>query len=242
MKKAFTLAEVMITLTVIGIITAVIIPVAIHSKPDEDTLKFKKAHNVLYETISILVNSDKYYQDGDLGIKKEGVEVAGNNIGGSDGKTGLYFCQTFSDVISVKSECISRTEKIYPYEYGFAIGLDEPLGLGQQLTTLPASQQLHQYDTVVSNVTKTEIQETKAKLDEACKEHTEEGEEIKTTDNIVYYEIGTAWAKFGSGCPGLAAHLGGSPNHYRCFGKKVPKNAIAIKINMEMTMPIRPFV
>ena len=48
LKKGFTLAEVMITLTVIGIITAVIIPVAIHSKPDENIMKFKKAHNTLY--------------------------------------------------------------------------------------------------------------------------------------------------------------------------------------------------
>ena len=42
-KKAFTLAEVMVTLTVIGIITSIIIPVAIHSKPDENIMKFKKS-------------------------------------------------------------------------------------------------------------------------------------------------------------------------------------------------------
>ena len=65
-SKGFTLAEVLITLSVIGIITAVIIPVAIHSKPDENIMKFKKAHNTLYQVVSALVGSGKYYLDGDM--------------------------------------------------------------------------------------------------------------------------------------------------------------------------------
>ncbi len=91
MKKAFTLAEVMITLTVIGIITAVIIPVAIQSKPDENILKFKKAHNTLYQTISTLVNSDKYYLNGNLVYKPDGSFVDRE-----------YFCKTFAEVVSPK--------------------------------------------------------------------------------------------------------------------------------------------
>ncbi len=95
MKKGFTLAEVMITLTVIGIITAVIIPVAIHSKPNENTLKFKKANETLYQTISTMTNSDKYYKNGDLGLKANGNDV-----------DATYFCKTFSDIVSVKkSDC-----------------------------------------------------------------------------------------------------------------------------------------
>ena len=99
MKKAFTLAEVLITLTVIGIITAVIIPVAIHSKPDENIMKFKKAHNTLYQVISTLINSDEYYLDGDLGAKPDGSIV----------DSATYFCETFSDVITVKkANCTKR--------------------------------------------------------------------------------------------------------------------------------------
>jgi len=40
--KGFTLAEVMIVLTVIGILAGILIPVANNSRPDENVMKFKK--------------------------------------------------------------------------------------------------------------------------------------------------------------------------------------------------------
>ena len=224
MKKAFTLAEVMITLTVIGIITAVIVPVAIHSKPDEDTLKFKKAHNVLYKTIKYMVESDKYYKNGDLGIRADGTQIAGGLIGDDSSTTGLYFCNTFTDLVSAKNNCAKRTESTDAIaEYGFVIGMGA-MGDGKQNTENIANP-IHKWDTVKKTVTQDEINKTKGLLDEACKEHTEEGEEMKTTDNVVYYEIGTAYAKFGSACPGLDKKRGlkdGEPamdKQYRCFGK-----------------------
>ena len=38
-QKAFTLAEILIVLTVIGILTAILMPIAIQSAPDENVLK-----------------------------------------------------------------------------------------------------------------------------------------------------------------------------------------------------------
>ncbi len=96
-KHAFTLAEVLITLTVIGIITAVIIPVAIHSKPDKNLIKFKKGNITLYQVISTLVNSDKYYLDGDMKYRYDGVKLLGSNI-----EHVTYFYKAFSDVVSTK--------------------------------------------------------------------------------------------------------------------------------------------
>ena len=223
MKKAFTLAEVMITLTVIGIITAVIIPVANNSKPNESVMKFKKAHNTLYQVISMMIKSDNYYKDGDLGFRADGVQIGGVTIGGDLSTTGLYFCNTFADLVSAKSNCGS-TKNMNPIaEYGFAIG-EGALGEGDKVTTLSTSERLHIWDTIVTTVTQEEIDKTKELLDKACKEHTEEVEEIKTTDNVVYYEIATAYAKFGSQCPGRAGEnlQDGEPHHslqYRCFGK-----------------------
>lgn len=90
MKKAFTLAEVMIVLTVIGVLTAILLPVARQSMPDKDLMKFKKAHNTLGTVIRELVTSDKYYKDGDLGVKPDGSLV-------DDLK---YFCKTFADILN----------------------------------------------------------------------------------------------------------------------------------------------
>ncbi len=96
-KHAFTLAEVLITLAIIGIITAVIIPVAVQSKPDENVMKFKKANATLYQAISTLVNSDKYFLNGDMKYKFDGTMLLGSNI-----EHTKYFCNSFSDVISTK--------------------------------------------------------------------------------------------------------------------------------------------
>ncbi len=102
MKKAFTLTEVMITLTVIGIITSVIIPVAINSKPNENIMKFKKAHNTLYQTISTLITSDKYYLNGDLGMKPDGNLV----------DSATYLCETMADNLTTKKVNCSNIKQI----------------------------------------------------------------------------------------------------------------------------------
>ena len=60
-SRGFTLAEVMMVLTVIGVLTAILLPVARQSMPDENLMKFKKAHNILGTVIRELVTSDKYY-------------------------------------------------------------------------------------------------------------------------------------------------------------------------------------
>ena len=92
MKKAFTLAELMIVFTVIGVLTAILLPSAIHSTPNENILKFKKANNTLYQAIGELVANENYYKDGDLGKKPDGTDV-----------DATYLCSTISDILSTKS-------------------------------------------------------------------------------------------------------------------------------------------
>ena len=83
MKKAFTLAEIMIVLTIIGVLTAILLPIANHSRPDEAVMKFKKADTTLKNVIRELVNSDKYYLNGDLAKRKRSMgffAIAQNDI------------------------------------------------------------------------------------------------------------------------------------------------------------------
>ncbi len=98
MKRAFTLIEIMIVLTVIGVLSAVLIPVAMNSMPDENVMKFKKAHAELYNVIGQLVTSDKYYLDGDMGVRADGTVLDGTHSGDKS-----YFCNSFSEMISAKS-------------------------------------------------------------------------------------------------------------------------------------------
>ena len=104
-KKGFTLAEIMIVLAVIGVLTAILLPVAINSTPNENIMKFKKGHNALLSAIRELVNSDKYYLDGDLSIK-----VDGSFVDDSSETNIKYFCQTVADVITTKKINCSTKE------------------------------------------------------------------------------------------------------------------------------------
>lgn len=102
--KGFTLAEIMVSLVVIGVLGGVLIPVMMKSKPNNNVLRFKKAHETLIEAIGQLVRSDKYLA-GDLGIRPDGTYIDGTN---NDDYS--YFCKTLADVLNTKSaNCTSAT-------------------------------------------------------------------------------------------------------------------------------------
>jgi len=95
MKKAFTIAEIMIVLTVIGILAGILVPVANNARPDENVMKFKKAHAVLGNVVRELVTSDKYFKNGDLGIKYDGTPITYDED--------VYYCEVMADILSAKS-------------------------------------------------------------------------------------------------------------------------------------------
>lgn len=104
-KKAFTLAEIMIVLTIIGVLAAILLPIAFQATPDEDVMKFKKANNTLGNVIRELTNSDKYYADGDLGKKADGTVITTSVT-----SYNTYFCSTFADMLNTKAvQCNKST-------------------------------------------------------------------------------------------------------------------------------------
>ena len=98
MKKGFTLAEILIVLVLIGVLTMVLLPMAFQSSPDEAVMKFKKGNNTLLTAVKELVSSDEYYQDGDLGIRANGQLIDGTHNGDI-----TYFCNSLADILSTKS-------------------------------------------------------------------------------------------------------------------------------------------
>jgi len=109
MKKAFTLAEIMIVLSVIAVLTAILLPAARNATPNEDVMKFKKAHNTFQNAILELVSSDKYFLGGDLGMRADGVQLTNNK-----NEYITYFCNSFADVISTKNiNCKIENSEVY---------------------------------------------------------------------------------------------------------------------------------
>ena len=92
MKKAFTLAEVMIVMTVIGILTAILMPIAYHSTPDENVMQFKKATTTLGTVVREMVPSDQYFQDADMSKLPGGTASSSTNV-----------CNAMIDILNYKS-------------------------------------------------------------------------------------------------------------------------------------------
>ena len=62
-KSGFTLAEVMITVGIIGIIAAVTIPALINTMPNQELIMFKKAYYNTSRIVAELINDDDLYPD-----------------------------------------------------------------------------------------------------------------------------------------------------------------------------------
>ena len=66
MKKAFSLAEVLVTLTIIGIIAGVTIPIVSQSFQSNDKLLYKKAEQTVEKVIEYIMADDTLSPDGKL--------------------------------------------------------------------------------------------------------------------------------------------------------------------------------
>ena len=97
-KSAFTLAEVMIVLVIIGVLSAVLIPTAIKSKPDEAKMKFENTLSSIATTTREVVSSDEYFLDGDMSKKINGTSSTSINV-----------CSAFANTLNFKTSNCNNT-------------------------------------------------------------------------------------------------------------------------------------
>ncbi len=60
MKKAFTLSEALVTLAILGVLAAILIPVINNVRPDKDRITYKKAIYSLQSAVSNAMDSTEY--------------------------------------------------------------------------------------------------------------------------------------------------------------------------------------
>ncbi len=103
MKKAFTLAEVLVTITILGIVMAVTIPVLNNTRPEKDPIYFKKGLQSIQGAMSKIMDMD----------------TIGDNVD-DEGRSlylkGMNLCPYFTNFLNVsgKSNCHSESDYSSP--------------------------------------------------------------------------------------------------------------------------------
>ena len=90
MKKSFTLSEALITLAIIGVLAAILIPVINNVRPDKDRVAYKKALYTMQSAISNAMDSTEY-------------SMAANSAAywREGGKYGKDFCHSIADALNI---------------------------------------------------------------------------------------------------------------------------------------------
>ncbi len=92
-KKAFTLSEALVTLAILGVLAAILIPVLDNVRPDKDRIMYKKAmyamqgavSSVMDEITAVATNTSAYWADTSVGEKDFCKKVANSlNLRGGD--------------------------------------------------------------------------------------------------------------------------------------------------------------
>ncbi len=170
-NRAFTLAEVMIVLTVIGILSAILLPVAWRSTPDKNLLKFKKGYNTFSAVIRELVSNGEYYLPGDLSKKPDGTGFSDKNEDDM-----AWACNAIASMLSYK-----KHECFYKDHGAFQIKTDLS-GYGGYLSISNAASASY------------ETEKIKQFLDASCVDTSEvymNGAGSDTFDSSVVYVLGT---------------------------------------------------
>lgn len=101
-KRAFTLAEIMIVFTVIGILTAILIPALFNSSPDQQKLKARKAYNTLSRAVENLTNSGPYDTNDGL--------LDSTSFATDEDDRNSFFCNNLAEILNVKSSDCSEDD------------------------------------------------------------------------------------------------------------------------------------
>lgn len=105
-KKAFTMAEVLMVLAVLGIIAAILIPAIATLKPDQNRVMFKKAYYLTERLIAEIINDEELYTTGSSASNANNNDVGFVNDGAVLKSDGSGDCQQYADPKNPNSQTI----------------------------------------------------------------------------------------------------------------------------------------
>lgn len=104
-NRAFTLAEVMVTMVILGILASILMPIVKDMYPDKNKVMFRKAYYVVERMVYELVNDEDLYpsSEGKSGLDNTvSVTYLGATFGGNSAGTAKpKFCKLFAAKVNV---------------------------------------------------------------------------------------------------------------------------------------------
>lgn len=123
-KKAFTLAELTVALSIVGVLAAIVIPAVHNMAPNKEMIMFKKAYGEFTRISSEMVNNDDLYPESYDGQQEGFSATSSVTFRGVTASGSTKFCKLFSAHASIKetiSTCNFITNDgvqwILPYFY-----------------------------------------------------------------------------------------------------------------------------
>ena len=99
MKKAFTLSEMMVCLTVMAALVALFLS-TIRVKPNSNMVMFRKAYNITSTTIYEILQNSVYYESGSFAV----LQPTSETINGERPSGKTKFCKVFANFINTADE------------------------------------------------------------------------------------------------------------------------------------------
>ena len=90
MKKAFTLSEALVTLAILGVLAAILIPVVSNVRPDKDKVTYKKALYTMQNAVSNAMDSTTYTMAANASAYWSDINVGPND-----------FCNAVADSLNI---------------------------------------------------------------------------------------------------------------------------------------------
>ena len=114
-KYAFTLAEVLVTLAVVAIISTILMPAIGKARPNKQKVLFKKAYSVAERMVYEIVNDEDLYPQSATTVGLDNtaeIEYLNNNYGSKDNaaEQKSKFCKIFARKVNTTSDTISCAE------------------------------------------------------------------------------------------------------------------------------------
>lgn len=95
-KKGFTLSEVMIAMTVLGVLAAILVPTIMKTMPSNSKVLFRKAYSTLEKSVNNMINDETNYPSDQL----SGTTPKGFNYTTATTNTSNKFCYFLTDQLN----------------------------------------------------------------------------------------------------------------------------------------------